>query len=116
MNRAARNGFLILENVQGTSIEAPGQNFLSVLLPSKIVRVLKPYRMCHLELVLEIPACLYSHSIVPGGLLVMSNTQRFTPFTSLMMRLASFSSKSYGTFTQSAVIPSCDSTARMAMV
>jgi len=34
----------------------------------------------------------HSHSIVPGGLLVMSNTQRFTPFTSLMMRLASFSS------------------------
>ena len=36
----------------------------------------------------------YSHSIVPGGLLVMSKTQRFTPFTSLMMRLASFSSRS----------------------
>ena len=28
----------------------------------------------------------YSHSIVPGGLLVMSNTQRFTPLTSLMIR------------------------------
>ena len=37
---------------------------------------------------------VYSHSIVPGGLLVMSKTQRFTPFTSLMMRLASFSSRS----------------------
>lgn len=59
---------------------------------------------------------LHSHSMVPGGLLVISNTQRFTPFTSLMMRLASFSSRSYGSFTQSAVMPSCDSTARMAMV
>ena len=58
----------------------------------------------------------YSHSIVPGGLLVMSKTQRFTPFTSLMMRPASFSINSYGNLTQSAVMPSCDSTARMAMV
>jgi hypothetical protein len=30
----------------------------------------------------------YSHSIVPGGLLVTSYTTRFTPFTSLMMRVA----------------------------
>ena len=30
----------------------------------------------------------YSHSIVPGGLLVMSKRTRFTPRTSLMMRLA----------------------------
>ena len=30
----------------------------------------------------------HSHSIVPGGLLVMSYTTRFTPFTSLMMRVA----------------------------
>src|ERR1700743_2840546 len=58
----------------------------------------------------------YSHSIVPGGLLVMSKTQRFTPFTSLMMRLESFSSRSYGSLTQSAVMPSCDSTARIARV
>ena len=36
----------------------------------------------------------YSHSIVPGGLLVMSSTQRFTPLTSLMMRVASFSRRS----------------------
>ena len=28
----------------------------------------------------------HSHSIVPGGLLVMSNTTRFTPFTSLVIR------------------------------
>ena len=58
----------------------------------------------------------YSHSIVPGGLLVMSKQTRLTPLTSLMMRLESFSSRSYGSFTQSAVMPSCDSTARMAMV
>jgi hypothetical protein len=28
----------------------------------------------------DFPLVCYSHSIVPGGLLVMSNTQRFTPF------------------------------------
>jgi hypothetical protein len=32
----------------------------------------------------------YSHSIVPGGLLVTSYTTRFTPFTSLMMRVATW--------------------------
>jgi hypothetical protein len=31
---------------------------------------------------------LYSHSIVPGGLLVTSYTTRLTPLTSLMMRVA----------------------------
>ncbi|MGY4418079.1 hypothetical protein ACVWY2_000504 [Bradyrhizobium sp. JR6.1] len=30
----------------------------------------------------------YSHSIVPGGFDVTSYTTRFTPFTSLMMRVA----------------------------
>ena len=30
---------------------------------------------------------LYSHSIVAGGLLLMSYTTRFTPFTSLMIRV-----------------------------
>jgi len=30
----------------------------------------------------------YSHSIVPGGLLVTSYTTRFTPLTSLMIRVA----------------------------
>jgi len=30
----------------------------------------------------------HSHSIVPGGLLVTSYTTRFTPLTSLMMRVA----------------------------
>ena len=33
----------------------------------------------------------YSHTIVPGGLLVISITTRFTPFTSLTMRLEIFS-------------------------
>jgi hypothetical protein len=58
----------------------------------------------------------YSHSIVAGGLLETSNTTRLTPLTSLMIREASFSSRSYGSRTQSAVMPSCDSTTRMAMV
>ena len=32
----------------------------------------------------------YSHSIVPGGLLVTSYTTRLTPFTSFMMRVATW--------------------------
>ena len=36
----------------------------------------------------------YSHSMVPGGLLVMSYTTRFTEGTSLMMRLEMRSSTS----------------------
>ena len=32
--------------------------------------------------------------MVPGGLLVMSSTTRFTPFTSLTMRLEIFSNRS----------------------
>ena len=36
----------------------------------------------------------HSHSIVPGGLLVRSKTTRFTPRTSLVMRVEIFSSKS----------------------
>lgn len=58
----------------------------------------------------------YSHSIVAGGLLEMSKHTRLTPLTSLMMRFEIFSSKGYGNLTQSAVIPSCDSTIRKATV
>ena len=36
----------------------------------------------------------YSHSIVPGGLLVISSTTRFTPFTSFTMRLEMVSIRS----------------------
>ena len=36
----------------------------------------------------------YSHSIVPGGLLVMSYTTRFTPLTSLTMRVEICSNRS----------------------
>jgi len=35
----------------------------------------------------DLAALTYSHSIVPGGLLVMSYTTRFTPLTSLTMRV-----------------------------
>src|SRR6266852_6730896 len=48
----------------------------------------------------------HSHSMVPGGFDVMSNTTRFTPFTSLTMRLLMRASTSYGTRAQSAVIAS----------
>ena len=36
----------------------------------------------------------YSHSMVPGGLLVISSTTRFTPFTSFTIRLEIVSIKS----------------------
>ena len=36
----------------------------------------------------------YSNSIVPGGLLVKSYMTRFTPFTSLMIRLVTLKSTS----------------------
>jgi len=36
----------------------------------------------------------HSHSMVPGGLLVMSSATRFTPGTSLIMRLLIFSRRS----------------------
>ena len=54
--------------------------------------------------------------MVAGGLLEMSRQTRFTPLTSLMIRLESVSSTLYGSFTQSAVMPSFDSTARTAIV
>jgi len=56
----------------------------------------------------------HSHSIVAGGLLEMSYTTRFTPSTSLMMRLLIVASTSYGIRAQSAVMKSCVSTARTA--
>ncbi len=48
----------------------------------------------------------YSHSLVAGGLLEISRQTRLTPLTSLIIREESFSRRSYGSFTQSAVIPS----------
>ncbi len=48
----------------------------------------------------------YSHSMVLGGLDEMSYTTRFTPLTSLMIRLDRVPSSSPGKGTQSAVIPS----------
>ena len=58
--------------------------------------------------------CSYSHSIVAGGFDEMSYTTRLTPGTSLTMRLLILPSTSYGSFAQSAVIPSSDVTARIA--
>ena len=54
----------------------------------------------------------HSHSIVPGGLLVMSYATRFTPGTSRTMRDAIVSSRSGGRRAQSAVMASSDVTAR----
>ena len=56
----------------------------------------------------------YSHSIVAGGLLEMSYTTRFTPFTSLMMRLEIRAKTSHGKRAQSAVMKSSVVTARNA--
>jgi len=52
------------------------------------------------------PHKLYSHSIVAGGLLVMSYTTLFTPLTSLTILLDAFSNTSYGSLVHSAVIKS----------
>src|SRR5207253_7169042 len=56
----------------------------------------------------------YSHSMVPGGFDVMSNTTRFTPLTSFTMRLLIRARTSYGTRAQSAVIASSLVTTRTA--
>src|SRR5690606_15260732 len=62
---------------------------------------------------LEHPAP-HSHSMVPGGFDVMSYTTRFTPRTSLMIRDETRPRSSYGSGTQSAVMPSSECTARTA--
>jgi hypothetical protein len=54
----------------------------------------------------------YSHSIVPGGLLVTSSTTRLTSGTSLVIRVEILASTSYGTRVQSAVIASSEDTGR----
>src|ERR1700758_945974 len=56
----------------------------------------------------------YSHSIVPGGLLVTSYTTRFTPLTSLTIRAATLPSKAMSNGKKSAVMPSLEVTARRA--
>src|SRR5690348_16057098 len=58
----------------------------------------------------------YSHSIVPGGFDVMSYTTRLIPTISFTIRLEIRFSTSYGSGTQSAVIPSSECTARIAQV
>src|SRR3954467_13322279 len=60
-------------------------------------------------------ALSYSHSIVAGGLELTSYTTRFTPSTSLAMRLDIRPSTSGGKANQSAVIPSRLVTALRAM-
>lgn len=61
-----------------------------------------------------LPLFPYSHSIVAGGLLEMSYTTRFTPRTSLMIRVEIRANTSNGIRAQSAVMKSCVSTARSA--
>ncbi len=56
----------------------------------------------------------YSHSMVPGGLLVMSKTTRLTPGTSLTIRFEIRASTSCGSRAQSAVMASSDVTTRTA--
>ena len=57
----------------------------------------------------------YSHSMVAGGLLVMSRTTRLTSEHSLVIRVEIFSSSSHGSFAQSAVMASSDVTGRSTM-
>ena len=56
----------------------------------------------------------YSHSIVLGGLELMSYTTRLTPLTSLMIRVEIFCRTSWGIGNQSAVMKSSVVTARTA--
>src|SRR5690606_3102987 len=56
----------------------------------------------------------HSHSMVAGGLLLMSYTTRFTPFTLLMMLFEIRARSSCGRWHQSAVMPSVLLTARRA--
>src|SRR6185437_9477410 len=58
----------------------------------------------------------YSHSMVPGGLDVMSYTTRLMPRTSFTIRVEIALRTSYGSGTQSAVMPSSECTARIAQV
>src|ERR1700677_1795711 len=58
----------------------------------------------------------HSHSIVAGGLLLISYTTLFIPFTLLMISLEISARNVYGKCAQSAVIPSTDVTARNATV
>ena len=55
----------------------------------------------------------YSHSMVPVGLGVRSNSTRFTPATSLVIRAVICCSRPKGTFSTVAVIASMVLTARM---
>ena len=58
----------------------------------------------------------YSHSMVPGGLLVMSKVTLLIPEHSLMMRFEILRRRSVSRAAQSAVMPSTDSTARRTAV
>src|SRR5690606_39265826 len=60
----------------------------------------------------QINSHFYSHSIVAGGLELISNTTLFTPFTLLIISLDTLAKNSYGKRLQSAVIPSVEVTAR----
>ena len=54
----------------------------------------------------------YSHSMVAGGFEVASSTTRFTPATSLVIRVEIRANTSYGSRVQSAVIASSEETGR----
>ena len=75
-----------------------------------------PYQSLALPTLFRIQKTLniYSHSIVAGGLEVISYTMRFTPATSFTIRLEALSRTSYGMRAQSAVIKSLVVTPRSA--
>ena len=83
----ASGSLLAFKGGFGTKLQ--GLGFQDVDL-SCLVRVKQPRGhirtfSCHLQHVL---AKSYSHSMVPGGLLVISYTTRLMPFTSLTIRVA----------------------------
>jgi hypothetical protein len=77
---------------------------------------LKPFLSLSDQLNARTNQVSHSHSIVAGGLVEMSYTTRFTPFTLLMISLLTSARNSWGRRLHSAVMPSVEFTARRAMV
>lgn len=73
---------LLLRDNQNFASEKLGNFFITILLPQAFFTSEKPSVYAGFR-----GSVNYSHSIVAGGLLVMSYTTRLTPSTSLIMRL-----------------------------
>lgn len=84
--------------------------------PSFKQQMNQKFEQAESSLTTKIQSFYYSHSMVEGGLDVMSYTTRLTRSTSLVMRFEIFSNTSKGILAQSAFIPSIEVTARIPTV